>query len=246
MSTLRSEIEANYLDMYYLVAPHKASIPKRRESDNGVSFSSEYYIYLKKNNELLSSDLAEYETLIRSCMLEPGLISQVPKDDGQFPPDDTLACMAACSQLDITSIPNDVINYGFKHFGFFNNKRPVSFYDENDKISWGSFLWRQLQLVGASYAAARRGKYNPLVFSLFVFSALTILVAAYNVKNASSDECRLSFQLTQAMCPVSLMSRIASYFWVKAMKAKYGNDFMSQVCMIYYKDNHPFWTYAKY
>ncbi len=239
MSTLRSEIEANYLDMYYLVAPQPAVIPKQRSSDNGCLFSSEYYIQLIKNNELLSDDKEHYEALIRSCMIAPGLVSRVPGDDGQGPPDDAYGIAAACSQFGITSIPNEVVNYGLKHFGSFNNKEP-------GKWTTSSFLWRQLPLVASQFAAARRGRYNPFVWCLNAIAAIVIATSCIGVDPGKTDKRKLSYLLIQAMTPVSVLCRLASILWKRRAVKDYGPEFMKAIYGIYFGNEHPLAKYAKY
>lgn len=247
MSTLRSEIEANYLDMYYLVSPHKASIPKQRESDNGNMFSSEYYIYLKLNEELQPFDVIEYEALILKSELLPGLISRCPNDPGRQPPDDFLGICAACSVLGITTLPRRMIDYGVKHLGFFNNENPGSVYRKNTKeISWEALLWRQPQLIAAAYSAAGLGKFNPIVKLLNLYSALVIVHASFVMNKSESDSKRLTFLLIKAMDKSSFVCRLVSKYWLYKIKQYWGEDFMKNVCKSYYSPDHPFIRYAKF
>lgn len=237
MRKLRDEIP-DYIDVYGLVSPHRAANPKRRESDNGVLFTSEYYIQLLNNGELTAQDKVDYETLIRSCMLEPGLISRVPGDDGQSPPDDQYGVSAACSQLGITSIPADVVSYGLRHFGSFNNK--------DRTWTTRSFLWRQLPLVAAQYAAARRGRLNPVVWCLNAITALIIATSCRGIDRNNTDARKLSYLLIKAMQPVSVLCRLASVIWKRRAERDYGPEFLSIIYTIYFETGHPLARWSKY
>lgn len=241
--SLRSEI-IPYIDGNGLVTPNLAPVPPARGSDNGVCFTSEYYIYLKLNNEI--KDLreetlmcAEYGNKIVSCMLEAGLVSRAPGDKGVQPPDDYLAIMAACSQLSHPTIAEDILDYGLKHKGSYNNTNPGIWTKE-------SFLWRQPQLIAAAYAASRRSQWNPIVKLLNLYAAICILVGNINDPIDQVDGRRLTFLLIKAMEPVSIVCRMAASVWESRMKKTYGPEFMQEICKIYYKDNHPFGRYAKY
>lgn len=212
-----------------------------RSSDNGVMFTSEYFIYLQKNYELNKFDSWIYDNLMRSCMLTPGLLARAPGDMGQSPPDDMIAVAAACSQLCIPDLAREILKYGFTHKGSFNNANPTVWTKE-------SFLWRQPQLLAALLAAARMGQNNPLVWVLNLYAALVIAVAGKGVDPQNTDARRLSWLLIQAMTPVSGVCRLAAKLWKRRAEKDYGPDFMKAICAIYYqpRGEHPFAEYAIY
>lgn len=237
--TLRESINS-YIDINGLVTPSLAPIPPAKGSDNGVCFTSEYYIYLMKNGEYYPyNDFHDYICVIAHCELKSGLVSRSPGDRGLQPPDDYLAIMAVCSQLGNPSIASKILKYGLKNYGCFNNANPGEW-------TKASFLWRQPQLIAATYAAAREGRFNPIVKILSLYSALVIAVACIGSPKEETDSRRLTFLLTQAMNPVSLLCRLAAKFWVRRQKQIYGDNFMAEVCKIYYQEGHPFGKYAKY
>lgn len=236
---LKQEVQKNYLDMYYLVSPHIAAVPKRKESDNGTLFTSEYYIQLVKNEELTTEDKEYYESLMRTCMVAPGLLARAPNDRGNASPDDYYGIAGACSQLGITTIHNEVINFGISHFGSFNPENP-------EKWTTSSFLWRQLPLVASQFAAARRGRYNPFVWCLNAIAAIVIATSCIGVDPGKTDERKLSYLLIQAMTPVSVLCRLASILWKRRAVKDYGPEFMKAIYGIYFGNEHPLAKYAKY
>lgn len=237
--TLRNEIFP-YIDGNDLVCPNLAPVPPARGSDNGVCFTSEFYIYLKLNHEQRESDFWEYSRLIQSCMLVPGLVSRAPQDSGITPPDDQLAISAACSQFGGLGIADQILDYGLKNKGCYDNEYP------NGSWRKEAFLWRQPQLVAAMYSAARRGQWNPIVKLLNLYAAICILIGNIGDEEHEVDGRRLTFLLICAMSPVSLLCRIAASVWEARMKKTYGGHFMSEIAQIYYSEDHPFWRYARY
>lgn len=239
--SLREEIKS-YVDGHGLVAPNLVPPGTMRGSDNGVMFTSEYYIYLQMNGEYNGmQDCMDYTRLVISCMTSKvaGLVARAPDSISVQPPDDYLGIAAACREIDQRYIAEDIFDYGLKNWGCYNNENP-------GKWETKAFLWRQPQLIAAMYSATRRTQLNPIIWVLNAYAALAILVANINDPVGEVDGRRLTFLLTRAMNPVSLLCRLASKVWKRRMEKTYGPDFMKEICKIYYKDNHPFHRYASY
>lgn len=241
--TLRADIQNGYIDGNGLVSPHHITQGELRASDNGVSFSSEYYIQLKKNGELSYQDCLDYVALVDSCALQPGLISRAPKDIGLQPPDDYISLLAACAQLNINSIPLEMLHWGYNHYGSYNNANPSVW-------TTASFLWRQPQLFAACRAVALSPKYNPLQCLLNAYAALCIAVAGYNapVNDQQVDKWRLTYLLSLAM-EGSILTSIATKIWKRRMVRLYGPQWLAAIYAIYFKGEngqlHPLAKWAK-
>lgn len=243
--SLRSEIQANFIDGFNLVSPNPVPKGEQRASDNGVCFTSEYIIYLNFDEGKLSfNDKSYYRGIIYACCLATGLVSRAPKDKALQPPDDYLAIAAACSYTNLADVADNIIDYGLKNYGCYDNSKPYGPWRKE------AFLWRQPQLIAAMYSAAQRGKYNPFVRLLNVYAAICILVGNMHDDPREVDGRRLSFLLIKAMNSTSLLCRLASKVWKQRQEDTYGKEFMKVICSIYYKgvdgDLHPFAEYARY
>lgn len=97
--SLRDEINNGYIDGNDLVSPELVTPGTKRASDNGVLYSSEYYILLKLNNELILKDYADYRTLIQTCIGLDGFLHRAPDDISQDEIDDHIGSLAAHNVL---------------------------------------------------------------------------------------------------------------------------------------------------
>jgi len=95
--SLKTEI-IPYIDGNGLVAPGPAN-PKIRSSDNGVMFTSEYYIMLNRNKELTSGDQYIYSTLINNCIGADGHLHRAPNDESPDEIDDHLGVLAGYAEI---------------------------------------------------------------------------------------------------------------------------------------------------
>lgn len=107
--SLREDIAA-WLDPYSMVAPNST-----RVSNNGVLYSSEFYVLLAMRGELMGWDSAAFTQLISAqCELEPGLIRRNPGCADQEGPDDYIGLMAAYWHLGLWRKAREVVDYGSK------------------------------------------------------------------------------------------------------------------------------------
>jgi len=133
-----------------------------------------------------------------------------------------------------------VIDYGWQHFGSFNDREP-------GKWTFASWLWRQPQLMFALYCAAGRHPkwYNPLSWWLYPFEVYTALIIATSCMFSAPtdwDARRLSWLLIQTVSPVSFLCRLAAKIWTHRLNATY-TDGMRSVAAGYYQQGHPFIKY---
>lgn len=235
--SLKHKIFDNYVDVNRLVAPYPCNF-FTRASDNGVMFTAELLILLKLRGELDANTQQYYVENIKKCFLEPGLISRAPNDRGQSPPDDHFALGAMGVILGYHDICKDILSYGLKHFGSFNNENP-------GKWTSKSFLWRMPQLLACIIAGA--GKKVPLI--LCIYSALVLLFSCRKVEPNKSDERRLAWLLSKALSNQSLLVRLASKVWFNRLRSHYGPEGMKAVRSLYYHgmpdgEQHPFTVYS--
>lgn len=190
--SLKSEIENGYIDTYGLVAPY-VTRRDQRGSDNGVLYSSEYYILLKLLGEATEQDESHWAILMYHCMVVPGLIGRVPGDTGQSPPDDIYGVLAGAKVLNYPVVAELILDYGKAHYGFFNNANPNSIRTKDGSIAWEALLWRQLQMWYATLVAANKKRWYH--FPLAWFTSLVLIYSCspldqaitYYVDDANKD-----------------------------------------------------------
>lgn len=243
--SLRDEITP-YVDGNGFVSPGRVPSGQMQGSDNGLCFTAEFLITLKKRQEGLPSDAEQWRKLFASCEIEPGLFDRAPRDGDPEAPDDFYGVAAACAVLDTPEIAQRILDYGWQHRGDYDNTQPGSF-------TWSSFLWRQPQLLAALYAAAKRGRWNPFVWVLNAVAAAVIASSCIGVPTTKTDERRLAWLLIQTLAPVSRPCRLAARAWFRRLKKDYpgllrdgsvkGDGGMRAVAKIYYQLGHPL---AKY
>src|ERR1039458_9958696 len=96
-----------YIDGNNLLSPSPTNSSPGKASDNGVMYTSEYFIMLKKNGDLQNTDPADYSSRIAACIDLNGLLNRIPvgQSDGQEGPDDYYGVVNGCMEMDNTSIP---------------------------------------------------------------------------------------------------------------------------------------------
>jgi hypothetical protein len=211
----------------------RASSPpsKGGASNNGVLYSSEYYYLLLLNGELTEDDRTAYDDLIHTCFKEPGLLMRNPDGNGgQEGPDDYYGLALGAAKLS-PSLAADVLKYGIKHWGSFNNETP-------GKWTGASFLWRQIQLYSCFKWAAGQTP-NPL-FRLY--TAIVIALGGFRKPTTDSDARILSWIVIQIASPKSWMCRVAEKIWRRRLLKDYPNG-MKDVVSAYFGSEHPL---AKY
>lgn len=236
--SLRNEIKL-FIDGNGLVTPNVYTGEYKRGSDNGVMFTSEYYIHLKDNKELDELDLSNYEAVIKSCSVEPGLIARAPGDkQGGPPPDDLYAIAAASKTLGMPSIAKSIVDYGERNNWVFNADRPGNPHwgDGRDFEAW---LGRQPSLVCALKAAAG----SPLPGWLKLVTAAIIATSCAGVKKDDSDARRLAFHLVRAVEGSGGILDWACNVWWNRLRRDYGDEGMRGVALLYYQGDHPYRRY---
>lgn len=230
--SLKSSIEYGYIDKNGLVSPHLIAPSSQgyTASGNGLCYTGEYYCLLEQNNELVDADRQAFEKKVRSQCTTQGCLQRSQGDTTAEGPDDYYGVAAGCQATGNFLLADDIISYGWKHFGS---------YSLNGKWSATSFLWRQPQLLCALYSAARR---LPLVlWPLRLYTALVIAFACRNAKVGDQDAWRLTWLLVQATSPVSFMCRLASKVWLRRLHKRYGTPGMPQAVAGYFETHHPFY-----
>jgi hypothetical protein len=108
------KFDKRFLDIYGMVLPN----PKTEEkpSDNGALFTSIAVI--------LGFDSSDYEFLIVQMYLEQGLVARWKGNNfDQMAWDCYLGIAVACIKLKITSVPRDILSYGFSNWFIFNTDK---------------------------------------------------------------------------------------------------------------------------
>lgn len=230
---LRDEILA-YTDADGLVSPQATQPNQNNASDNGVLFTSDYYVLLARLGQLNDVDYINYSSLIRKkCTTMVGLLNRGPDNTNQEAPDDYYGLFSACQSLGLEILPSQIIQYGWDNWGNYNNVNP-------GKFTWVSFLARQPQLICAAYAAARSA---PLwIYPLRVYTAIVIATSCINAPVGDTTSRRLAYHLINTMSPVSEICRIAAKIWFRRLLKDYPNG-MQGVNDIYFGPDHPL---AKY
>lgn len=263
--SLREEIKA-FTDADGLVAPGPVNPGDTRTSDNGVMFTSEYYVLLALRGELEPLDVSDWRSRTLQCFKEPGLLCRNPVKYGvasQEGPDDYYGVIAASSIMDPT-IAQAILAYGKAReytldpiFDYVQEKtgdvlwlrllRKVlggikvryNFNNMGEDLTPESWMGRQLQLVAAMHFAAN--KKCPLL--LRIFTALVIATSCINAPTSDTDGRRLAWLLICTAAPKCWMSKLASRLWYYRLKRDYPGKGMRGVAELYYQANHPFKTY---
>jgi hypothetical protein len=236
----------NYWDGNGLLSPQPGTwAPNQSASDNGVLFTSSYCVILKKNSQLNSQDVVDFDNKMVACIGPEGLLNRVPqtRQGGIEGPDDLLGVLNGCVELGNTTIPRKLL-WGFiKHLGFLNNVDPGVMTEQ-------SFLGRQPQLVGALVSAAFPSLWNPLhwiarllAWPFYFVAAGSIAIANINEDPSNSNDRFLAWHLQNNTKKTSLMCRLASLIWMKRLKKDYPNG-MKDACALYFKpqglDQNPY------
>lgn len=226
----------NYIDGNSLNTPAPCvPIPNQKGSDNGPSFTSEYYIILKKNGQLTEQDKLDYAQKIAQCVDSNGLLNRVPvgQNDGLESVDDYFAVSNGCIELGNAHIPRQFLKAILKYKGSLDNLSPGTW-------CWQSFLIRQPQLLACIVNASFPSIKNPLhwlvrklFFPFYAYSA--IIVATGNMWDDVSDSNsrRLAWHVQNNLKNLSLLCYLASLIWLWRLKKEYPNE-MADVAGIYY------------
>ncbi len=126
--------------------------PDGKESGNGLRYTAEAVMAYEAHRDILEPIALkeEYQTLVdaaRSCAREPGLYGRTPNNSwGQNSNDDYVGLAVISYYIDETVV-QDILTYGRKTWGFYNNIHP-------GKKTGRSFLWRFIVLFATLRWAA--------------------------------------------------------------------------------------------
>lgn len=225
MINLRKDAEA-YTDIYGFMQPWT-----NQSSFNGVLYESQYLLIMNLIGQLGKGDITQWLYTMESILVQPGLIQRTPTYTEQEGPDDYIGYLAAL-KIANPELAMDVIKYGFKNFGSFNNTTP-------GKWTFNSFLWRQPQLLAhAYYAAGKRPN-----FLLRLIWLVTVALAGMNVPVGQTDERILPWLLVKTWNGQGYFSKLAVSIWTKRLFKDYTNG-MQDVFKIYFGPDHPLTQYV--
>ena len=183
--SLKSEISP-YIQQDGLVSVYSNSNNVFRNVDNGVLFTSIYYILLKRLGQLESSDVQEYQKLIQSCCAYPdNYLHRAPQDDSQDAQDDFNGAYSAHIQLGIK--PSFVMSPSVYQY--------ISLWAMRAMASQNIF-WRILS--------------TPLVF----LTAIIIATSCINDPISDTDG-RIGSWLVGSAMQSSWMCKLAIIIWVR-------------------------------
>jgi hypothetical protein len=229
--SLRDEIQANYTDANGLICNRKCTKDEVNPSGNGVCYTGEYIAILKARGEpsLLVNALAIQA--LWKCW-NTGPLSRGP---GQFDTEsvDDYYGLAATQ---FWMLNKTALDYGFQHWGSFNNIFPYSW-------TFTFFLWRQPQLLYAMACSAGVIR-NPVYWPFGVYTALVIATACVFGAKTDWDSWRLTWLLIQTVSPHSCLCRQAAKLWWRRLRKAFGNEGMRAVYAGYFGPQHPFAKYA--
>lgn len=224
-----------YWDGNNLLSPQPGMwIPGQRGSDNGVCFTSEYMVMLKKSGLLTPEAIQKFLDAINACLDSDGLLNRAPGDPDLADPDDHYSLLNALIEIKETSIARGFFKNVFKFFGSFNNTNPGTWTIQ-------SVLVRQPQLFCAIVNSAFPSLLNPLhwlvrfIFNpYYIISALIIATSCIGVDPGDTDSRRLAWSLQNNLKKTSLICWLASKIWMWRLNKDYTNK-MQSVAAIYYQ-----------
>lgn len=226
----------NYIDGNGLLTPAPGKWqPGQSGSDNGLLFTSIYYILLNKNSQLTDQDKIDYANKINQS-IGSDLLNRVPvgQNSSLESVDDYYGVLSACIELGNTDIPIKLIWGCIKYKGSFYNTDP-------GKWQWQTFLIRQPGLLTAMISSAFPSLVNPLhwlirllFLPLFIITAFIITFSNMSENMSDTDTRQLTWTLQNNLKKTSLLCWLASKVWLWRLNKYYGAALMSAVAAIYY------------
>lgn len=236
---LREEINANFTDADGLVSPNPCSPDAHNASNNGICYSGEYIALLTLTDQ--SCGTVGYVSKMIDCELRgyPGLMQRSPNNNRDMESiDDYYGLLCGLYFTGVYPFARDILKYGLKHFGSFNNLNPGHF-------TFQSMLWRQPQLLAMNLWSAYPGNklIKLLMFPLTLITAVIIATSCLGLdKTAGADPFRLAWLLVQVAKRESWLCKMASKLWFRRLDNVWGG--MYGVSKQYYKglpgQDHPF------
>lgn len=227
MTTLRTEIEAGYIDQNGFVRENQTD----PYTDNGILYTSQYLIQLKRNGDLQPTDVEHFDQKILSCYAKTGLLNRRPADTSQEGPDDYIGLCSfskECSDV----MADEVNQYGRSttpHY-VYNNFNPGHF-------SWSAWLGRQVGF--AAFIKLCAGDWTNPIEDLCLYTGLIIT----SLSNKSETSDRVLGQLIIDQLPNYPVSFLIKCWWNWRIKRLYGT--FQQVMSVYFGPEHPLTKYYK-
>lgn len=214
---------SDYTDLSGLMAPGILGDPIPIVAcDNGLRYLSEYHILLHLTGLSTDADKDDWERIVGTCMIEPGLLKRYPgPSNNQEQMDDHLAVCAAAYILNRPNHAKDMLSYGFKHLGFFNTQNPGKFTTDG-KIAWNAFTWRMPQIVFATAVASGAYKwYKPWYWLAYVVALFVTATSANSDKPLDDIDSRGLTWLLSLLVPRSFIGKLAINQFLKYLYESY-------------------------
>jgi len=218
--TIRDDI---VFDKNGFVTPADITQP---ESDNGVLFTSEYYVLLDKLGLLTPGDRLDFIGKMTGISRD-GNITRRERDTGQEGPDDYIGLCTASSILNLP-FSELIYRYGSKNWWIYNTASP-------GKFTFEAWFGRQLGLIGyIKHCAGHR--MNPLEF---IVLNVGLVITAFGKKEDTSDKILGLLMVEQLH--TSLLFEPICFFYTYMINRKYGS--VNALIKTYFGPNHAFSKY---
>lgn len=200
-------------------------VPGQSSSDNGVLWTTEYYLILKRLGILTADDVTRCKELLSQCV-NCGLTLRKPGDHDLDSPDNMVAFAVASAAFDLP-YAQMILDYGrstFPHY-VYNVPNP-------GKFTFQAWLGRQLGLIGflricAGYKA-----------SILQRLALTIGIYLTSRKSHSDVSDKLLAQLMTEQLPDNSVTK---RFWNRYVHKEYGS--VNTMVRLFFDPSSPFTQY---
>lgn len=202
------------------------SRPGETRSDNGALFTTEYYLCLKRHNQILPEDINSYHNLMAQLISPTGLTYRQPGFLAIDSPDNLIA-FAIGSKVFGCDFAERIIKYGKSTFPryLYNNVEP-------GKFCFQAWMGRQPGLIGFIKYCANKWV-NP-------FEWLCLYVGIYltmrKPKENTSD--KMLTQLIVEQLPDSFIANRVKNHWNEYIIQTYGN--LNNLVKIFFPDDNPF------
>ena len=202
------EVSKKYTDPYGFIQPDG------KPSGNGLRYTSEYYLTLKRLNLLTEEDQFEFKRLIASCEVRPGLLERHPVawKGSQQGPDDYIAVAHASKEI-APQIARRILSYGLTTGWVYNNVNP-------GKFTFKAWLGRQPQFVCHLFWC---GGLEPGLIEKLWWS-VTIIHASFKPKS-DQDGWLLSWHLVNAAPDKGLIGVVKKWWYHRLGKYQLKRSF---------------------
>ena len=225
----------HYTDKYGLIQPSTRD-GAGETSHNGLRFTAEALVAFNNHGKLSREYKYAFLKAIFSCQSMAGLYNRYPgANQLQESVDDLCGVGLSSFILRRNYLAREILHYGRRNFGFFNNENPGSIFRLNSwKINWSAFLWRQVQVFCHLRWAAEE---NPNCFQK-LWWIIVILMGTKRQKD-DQDGWVLSWMLVKvAKKRGPIVERVRKY-WIKKFKKIHPNGIGPVLGDYFGNDKHP-------